>query len=418
MSLQLQKIISYLLCTSLLLSGGCASVGDIRPLTEQPDALLDNKYSEQEQELVKKSNEMHADFVKDGLILQDPQLQNYINAIGNKLIPPTAASRIKFNFYIMRTPIVNAFALPNGNVYLTVGLLARLSNEAEVAQVMGHEIAHVVLRHGLIRKEQQETSLVAAHIADLLLMGTQIAYLPYITSMASYSREQESEADRSGVEYMHTAGYRLDNTDKLFKTIQEVKTAEAANNSIYSSHPDNDKRASDMKTFIMNQYAGTVSQGVVGQDTFAQFRKDILLQDIKLKLNKNLFELAKDASDVGVKLYPNIPDFYYLSGECERLMADRPDEAAKEYAWLYDVTYNDELKKKFNDKVVEHEDKAKSLYNKIISTYPAFADSYKGLGLLLYANNKKEEAKVYFNQYLKLSSSTVKDRKYIEGLAR
>jgi predicted Zn-dependent protease len=400
----------------ILLSGCAVSPSEIHPLTDGTPST-NSQLNEDEQELFKNSIDAHQEFVRSGVILNDPALQSYVNTVGHKLIPPNIAPRINFNFYIIRSPIVNAFAMPNGNIYIDIGLLARLENEAQLAQILGHETAHVVQRHSLIQKERSQSSLVTAHVADLLLFGTSIAYLPYLTSSASHSREQELEADRMGIELMQKAGYRLDNTDQLFALMQEVKNAESVEGSIYSSHPDNLQRAEAVKKLIDTQYIDVAHVGTLGDGVFDKYRTDILEQDIKLKLSKNLYELAEDRAKIALTLEPHNPDFYYLLGECYRLRADHPDEAAKEQAWLYNKKPDDELKNQFKEASASNQEKAKEYYEKALSLNSKYADAYKGLGLIAY-KEKQANSRMYLEKYLADSTGTVKDRRYIEGLIK
>jgi len=131
--------------------------------------------TEEEKRLLARAKELDQELDRKGMLLETPALLNYVRSIGQPLVPKEAAGIVDFKFHILRSPVVNAFALPNGSIYLSVGLLARLENEAELAQVMGHEIAHVVLRHGLKVYETNRANIVAAHIADLFLFGTSIA---------------------------------------------------------------------------------------------------------------------------------------------------------------------------------------------------------------------------------------------------
>jgi predicted Zn-dependent protease len=140
----------------------------------------------------------------------DPALAGYLSSIGNLLARTSETPGTKFTFTLLDTPIVNAFALPGGYVYITRGLLALADNEAEVAGVLAHEIGHVTARHSAERHGQT----VAASVFGLglgLLLGRGPATDLYggvaAVALRSYSREQEYESDLLGVRYMTRAGY-------------------------------------------------------------------------------------------------------------------------------------------------------------------------------------------------------------------
>ena len=139
----------------------------------------------------------------------DPELNRYVSSIGDFLVQTSERSDLKFTFTILDTPVVNAFALPGGYVYITRGLLALAENEAEVAGVLGHEIGHVTARHTAERYGQT----LAANIAGVglgVLLGGEAAQAGGVLGsllLRSYSRDQEFEADMLGGRYLARAGY-------------------------------------------------------------------------------------------------------------------------------------------------------------------------------------------------------------------
>jgi len=139
----------------------------------------------------------------------DPELNRYVSSIGDFLVQTSERSDLKFTFTILDTPVVNAFALPGGYVYITRGLLSLAENEAEVAGVLGHEIGHVTARHTAERYGQT----MAANIAGVglgVLLGGEAAQAGGALGgllLRSYSRDQEFEADMLGGRYLARAGY-------------------------------------------------------------------------------------------------------------------------------------------------------------------------------------------------------------------
>lgn len=155
----------------------------------------------------------------------DPQLQAYVDRIGARLAAASDTPDQRFTFTILDTDIVNAFALPGGYVYVSRGLIALADDEAELAGVIGHEIAHVTARHTAQRYDRQvqgQLGATAAQIGGLILggilggeagaqLGGQLAgglgSAGATAYVQGYSREQEFQADELGVRYLSDAGY-------------------------------------------------------------------------------------------------------------------------------------------------------------------------------------------------------------------
>ncbi len=165
----------------------------------------------------------------------DRKLQSYIQRTGQRLAAHTEFQQFPYRFTLLNSPIVNAFALPGGFVYISRGLLALASNEAELAGVLGHELGHVNARHSTERisatKMAQFGVLAGALGASLLgLPGESIAQLGQqiaLLSIKSYSRSQEFEADMLGVRYMSKAGYEPDAMVNFLASLHQQSQLEA-----------------------------------------------------------------------------------------------------------------------------------------------------------------------------------------------
>src|SRR5437868_11822425 len=138
-------------------------------------------------------------------------LQDYVAGIGRKLVRVSHRPNLEWRFTVVDSPVVNAFAIPGGYVYITRGILAYLGNEAELAGVMGHEIGHVTARHSVRQITRQELAQLGLGIGSVLSpalgqlgnaagSGLSLMFL-------RFSRDDEREADRLGVEYATRAAY-------------------------------------------------------------------------------------------------------------------------------------------------------------------------------------------------------------------
>ncbi len=138
-----------------------------------------------------------------------PAAETYLNAILVKLAAASDVPTTPYRVTILNTPVVNAFALPSGNLYISRGLLALANDSSEVAAVMAHEIGHVTARHAAARAEQERRAAVIASAATVIQSrqkGEEVENNQRL-SFASFSRQQEIEADRIGVNVIARAGY-------------------------------------------------------------------------------------------------------------------------------------------------------------------------------------------------------------------
>jgi predicted Zn-dependent protease len=139
-----------------------------------------------------------------------PQLQRLLTDVTNRLVMATDRPDESYQVTILNSPVVNAFALPNGRLYVTRGLLALANDASEVAAVLSHEIAHVTLRHASQRSELQARSAVIERVAENVLNNAAEAAVVQNqarSTLASFSRIQELEADQTGVRVLARAGF-------------------------------------------------------------------------------------------------------------------------------------------------------------------------------------------------------------------
>lgn len=371
---------------------------------------------EEEKRLLVRANALDQELDRKGMLLETPALVDYLQNVGQPLVPQEAARLVRFRFHILRSPVSNAFALPNGSIYLSVGLLAHLDNETELAQVMGHEISHVVLRHGIKSYESNRSGIITAHIADMFLFGTSLAYLPYIASVASFSREQEEEADMAGLRSVAAQGYSPDEAIQVFERIQEVKSGEAVKGSWYSSHPSNNQRAEALRERVRK---GEIPAGPLRREGAAYREVAALIaeENIRLKLNARQYELALDAATRNLTEHPDSALYHFYQGEAYRSMGDDPKGAAREYSWIYGKSYNDALVAGFEGRRNEFYQSAEKAYQQAFSLDSHLLVALRGLGLVNLGRGEYDVARERLNAYL-AQNKTVSDRGYITNLLK
>jgi predicted Zn-dependent protease len=176
-------------------------------------------------------------------VYDDPELQRYVNDIGQQLARVSHRPNLPWTFTVVDSPAINAFALPGGYIYLTRGILAYLDDESELSGVLGHEIGHVTARHAAqayTRQAQAGIGLAilsifvpsTAPFADLGATGLSVLFL-------RHGREAELEADRLGVEYGSGAGYDPSGVPRFLATLARVDAlSERGVPNWLSTHPD------------------------------------------------------------------------------------------------------------------------------------------------------------------------------------
>ena len=180
-------------------------------------------------------------------LYDDPALQRFIDEKGQKMAAISHRSNIKYNFKILDSPVINAFAVPGGYVYFTRGIMAHFNNEAQFAGVLGHEIGHIAARHSA----QQQSKAILAQVG--LIAGMVIApELAQFGDMASqglgllflkFGRDDERESDRLGVEYSTKIGYDADEMADFFLTLQrKQEEGGSAIPEFLSTHPNPENR--------------------------------------------------------------------------------------------------------------------------------------------------------------------------------
>ncbi len=174
---------------------------------------------------------------------EDKKIQDFINAKGQQMVKVSHRPNLKFEFKVLDSPVVNAFALPGGYVYFTRGILAHFNNEAEFAGVLGHEIGHVTARHGVTQMTKQTLTqlgfvvgVIASkefrQFADVASQGMQLLFM-------KFSRSDESQSDELGVDYSTKIGYDAHEMADFFNTLRRMRDNSGQQiPEFMSTHPD------------------------------------------------------------------------------------------------------------------------------------------------------------------------------------
>ena len=231
-----------------------------------------------------------ADVERQAKLISDPVIAEYVNRIGQNLVRNSDA-KVPFTIKVIDSEDVNAFALPGGYFFVNSGLILKADNEAELAGVMAHEIAHVAARHGT----RQATRGEIAQLATIPLIFAGGGWPTYGIYQASsvlvpigflkFSRGFESEADMLGLEYMYKAGYDptafVDFFEKI-ETLEKRKPGTMAK--VFSTHPMTDDRIRAAQKNIQN-YLKAKPEYVVTTSEFSDVKNRLSAMHNRRKLD-------------------------------------------------------------------------------------------------------------------------------------
>lgn len=198
----------------------------------------------------------------------DQELQDYIDEVGFRIVRMSDASQTnyQYDFHLLAdADTINAFALPGGQVFITAALYSRMTSEAQLAGVLGHEVAHVVARHGAQRMAKNELTngLIGAIGVGAGDIGAQRMASMFGTIIQNgYGREEELQSDTLGVEFMIDAGY----DPRAMIGVQEILKSSKGGTSqpeMFSTHPDPGNRIDRIQAKIDEIFPNGVPDGLI-----------------------------------------------------------------------------------------------------------------------------------------------------------
>jgi predicted Zn-dependent protease len=208
-------------------------------------------------------------------LYEDPQLQEFITATGNDMAAISHRPKLAYEFKIVDSPVINAFAVPGGFVYFTRGIMAHFNNEAEFAGVLGHEIGHVTARHSVIQQRNQlfgQLGLLAGvllvpqlgEFTEPLSQGMQLALL-------KFGRDAERQSDELGVDYSSQIGYDATEMAGFFETLERQQEDSGSSEvpPFLSTHPSPDERNATVEKLAMDwQQKSKMTEFKINRDSY------------------------------------------------------------------------------------------------------------------------------------------------------
>ncbi len=347
--------------------------GDVRPFVAASDL---GTLSEEEERVWGNGREFDELLSKNGSLYRDDSLDQYVQSVADRIFPEFAG---RIHVHVIRSPHLNAFALPNGSIYLNSGMVARLENEAQLAILIGHEGAHFIHRHVFLERQSLKSASVFA--LGMAMLGVPIVGdLLALSSISGLSRDKETEADNVGYQRLVRAGYDAGESVKVFEHLMaEVKALDIKEPFFFSSHPRLQERVDNYKALIAKQSA----PGKTEKEIFLEKTRKVKLDNLENDISMNRFKSV------------------LLELEDEKRRADYPPEAVYYLAEAYRQRGGDGDPKL-----------AEKFYDQAIKDVPQFVQTYRALGMLCMRQGEFQRAAENFDRYLALAGEAM-DAAYV-----
>lgn len=400
----------------------------------------DFSFTKVDLDLLEQCNLLDNRLEKDGVVYLDESLNSYVDRVGKSVLPKGAGpERVEWRFRVLRDPLANAFALPNGSIYVNIGLLALLENEAQLAAVLAHEAAHVLNRHSYLAFRSYRKKVLAMNISSSLVgawspfAGAAVGWSIYAianvvpvmlaVSIYGYSRELEREADLYSVNRLSDSRYDAREVVNVFKLLQKDFEGDQIK-LFYNDYPRLEERIAYANKVIESsaakkdlsespasdkrRYLGTVEKAV--------------RHNVQLDIDSGRFHTALALSQKLVDFNPKASENLYYLAESYSALGPRAPELTKEE--LTEKAKKDARKKKQKLTLEEEESalmataagqanwkanqqKAQDLYFEAMELDSSNALAHRGLGMLFEKIQKREQAIREYRKYLELAPNAI-----------
>jgi len=389
-----------------------------------------------DQELLEEIKLLDERFEKEGVVYHHPGLDAYLNRVGMAIVADKKLENVEWKFRALRDPIPNAFALPNGSIYINTGLLALLDDENQLAAVLAHEVTHVSERHTYLRNRSVRKKVLAINIISTIgnwhpvagSAGLAISLIANISpfmlalSILGYSRDQEKEADLEGMKMASTAGFVPAGMPNSFKSMQKDIEGEQLN-SFYSDHPKLQERINYTSTSLAADARKlTDDEAKTAKDDYLAVMELVDRHNVELAINEGRFRSAVFVSQKLVNLRPESSENVFYLAESYRTLGPRNAEltdkqlssgakkkAAKNRAKRTLEEQDAELLKTPGGQEAwkANSEKSEQLFLRAIELNRFNASARRGLGMLYEKLNRKDDAANQYAAYLELAPNAI-----------
>lgn len=394
-------------------SAACTTTSDVRSMSET--VHTDYVPLEEEQWAIEQADLYHREFLEQALLYSDGAITAYLGRLEMRLLSKHPEFQDTIRLFILKSPSPNAFALPNGNIYVNAGLFTTLETDDQLAAIASHEIAHVTERHTVKTVIANKNKLIGSHIMDFATGGTGLVYFGTYASIMHYSREQEAEADAVGLSLLSESGYRPQAMLEAFQSLSKYPELKHVKGSIYSSHPSFDSRLTKLRSMVEAQSGSNELSEETRDREFVAIKARTMEDSLRTRLRNREYNLALTIVNAAGDYFADAVKVDYYRGEVYFGFARYPEKAAREYYWIQ--TGKDKADEATEEKFMQ--DQAANLaaairsYELSVQADPPYAKAFRRLGEIAEFQGRNQQALENFTRYLELSPDA-RDRLYVE----
>jgi tetratricopeptide (TPR) repeat protein len=353
-------------------------------------------------DLIETASQFHDQFERRSVLYNGAAALELVRKVGYDLAPPETDDYYAYEFYLIRDPSPNAFAMPNGRIYVHTGMLARLEDSSQLAALMGHEITHVAGHHSIV-----QFRIKAGQVLDWVFTGGLIT----LFTQLKFSRELEQESDDRAPAMALAAGYDPHAVPELMELLNEdFEGVRPRISTVWTTHPDPEDRLAKSLALVADMPTRPRDP-----DTFDSVVHPLRIMTVEDYINDDFPYTAIATAQSFAERYPDDLNFQVLLGDAWRQLGPR-DEFAPD-----DFTNRDKRRnlrrrafrtrtERINELLETPEGQAayaanlarsEEIFQEVIARDPTFAPAYRGLGETYEALDRPRDAGRAYLEYVR-----------------
>ena len=355
-------------------------------------------------DLIETAHQYHDQFTRRSVLHGDEVLLELVRRIGHDLAPAPTDDYFDYEFYVIRDPSPNAFAMPNGKVYVHMGMIARLEDSSQLAALLGHEITHVAGHHSIV-----QFRIKAGQILDSIFTGGLVT----LFTQLKYSRDLEQEADDRAPVLMLDSPYDPHATPELMDLLAEdFEGLRPRIATVWTTHPDPEARADTSRTIVKDMPAR--ERDTAAFDAIVHPLRALTIRDY---IRDDYPYTAIALGQTMLEKYPDDLEFRLLLGDAWKALGPRSEFAPDDFSNA-DKRRNLRLRyfrtrSERTERLLETEEGraayvtnlgyARGIYEEILRLDPTYAAAHRGLGEIYEALDSPRDAAREYLEYVRQS---------------